>query len=110
MYREFKKALESHLENPANFLSAFKERGYFLDDLTMEPMNPTGGRKRGKGLAPEVQLLAERMAEYQPELVVSLLKRIRPYVADAMSKAGLDPDEQHHVVSFSREWPTGQFP
>jgi putative transcriptional regulator len=99
-YRELKKALESHLGNPANFLLAFKERGYFLDDLTMEPMNPAGGRKRGKALTPEVQLLAERMAEYRPELVVSLLKRICPYVADAMSRAGLDPGEQHRVVSF----------
>ena len=100
MYRELRKALESHLGSPANFLSAFRERGYFLDDLMMEPVNPTGGRKRGKGLVAEVQLLAERIAEYQPELVVSLLKRIRPYVADAMIEAGLDPNEQHHVVSF----------
>lgn len=109
VYRELKKALESHLGKPANFLSAFKERGYFLDDLMMEPMNPAGGRKRGKALAPEVQLLAERMAEYQPELVVSLLKRIRPYVADAMSKAGLDPDKQHHVVSFPGNGQQGNF-
>lgn len=109
VYRELKKALEVHLGNPANFLEAFKERGYFLDDLTLEPINSIAQRKRGQALTPEVQLLAERIAEYQPELVISLLKRIRGPVAVAMRKAGLDPDKQHHVVSFPGNGQQGNF-
>jgi putative transcriptional regulator len=100
MYRELKSALESHLGHPPDFLQAFKERGYFLDDLSLEPINSVTRGKRGRRLTPDVELLAERMSGYQPELVISLLKRIRPYVADAMSKAGLDPNKQHRTVSF----------
>ena len=46
MFREFKRALGTKLGSPADFLGAFKARGYFLDDLVLMPMHRLSGTDR----------------------------------------------------------------
>jgi hypothetical protein len=98
VYRGLKEVLQSHLGNPPNFLKAFKDRGYFLDDLALEPINSISGKKGSPVFRADVSLLARRMTEYQPEVVVTLQKRIGPFVQDAIVRAGLDV--RHYIVSF----------
>ena len=39
MYRHLRETLQSRLGDPQDFLQAFKDRGYFLDDLVLEPFD-----------------------------------------------------------------------
>ena len=54
-----------------------------------------------------VPLLARRIAEYRPQTIVTILKRIAPYVMDAHSRAGLDVP--HFAVPFPGTGQQGNF-
>jgi len=76
--------------NGANFLSEFKARGHFLDDLVLYPINQIKEKNarnehRWKG----VPLLAKRMKDYRPTAVVALMRAIEPMVVEAMDQAEL---------------------
>jgi hypothetical protein len=70
-----------------DFLRSFQAYGWYLDDLVLEPIDHL----------PKVQLLAKcreaqeslanRIETYQPEAIVSLLKRIEPFVNGAATMA-----------------------
>lgn len=90
VYRHLEKALQSHLGNSDSFLKAFREHGYFLDDLTLEPIGTVSPGERKRILKQNIPRLAQRIAEYQPQMIVTILKRIFPYVEEARSLAGVD--------------------
>src|ERR1700678_3003819 len=96
MYRHLREALQSRLGNPHDFLQAFKDRGYFLDDLVLEPFDQIPAKERAPILKQNIPRLAQRMTRYQPEIVITLLKRIDPYVQDAISRARADV--KHYCV------------
>jgi putative transcriptional regulator len=107
MYRHLRETLQSRLGDPHDFLQAFKDRGYFLDDLVMEPFGQISAKERIPILRKNVPLLAQRMTRYQPEIVVTLLKRIGPYVQDAISQAAVDV--KHYCVPFPGTGQQGNF-
>jgi putative transcriptional regulator len=107
MYRHLRETLQSRLGDPHDFLQAFKDRGYFLDDLVLEPFDQIPAKKRAPILRQNVPLLAQRMTRYQPEIVVTLLKRIGPYVEDAISQARADV--KHYCVPFPGVGQQGNF-
>jgi DNA-binding transcriptional regulator YiaG len=107
MYRHLRETLQSRLGDPHDFLQAFKDRGYFLDDLVLEPFDQTPAKERAPILRQNIPLLAQRMTRYQPEIVITLLKRIGPYVQDAISQAGADV--KHYCVSFPGNGQQGNF-
>jgi DNA-binding transcriptional regulator YiaG len=107
MYRLLRETLQSRLGDQDDFLQAFKDRGYFLDDLVLEPFDQIPATKRASILRRNVPFLARRMTRYQPEIVVTLLKRIGPYVEDAISRARADV--QHYCVSFPGTGQQGNF-
>jgi len=90
VYRHLEEALRSHLGSPDSFLKAFRERGYFLDDLTLEPIGTISPGERKRILKQNIPRLAQRIAEYQPQMIVTILKRIFPYVEEARSLAGVN--------------------
>jgi hypothetical protein len=90
LYRYLKEALQSHLGNPRDFLESFKEHGYFLDDLVLEPIQHI---PRTPIYRQNIPLLAQRITQYEPEVIVTLLKRISRHVEDAISLSGL---KVHH--------------
>ncbi len=107
VYRYLREALQAHLGNPQDFLEAFKERGYFLDDLSLEPIDRISKKDRIQIFTQNVPSLAHRIAQYNPEVVVSILTRICPYVEDAISKAKISVP--HHCVPFPGTGQQGNF-
>ncbi len=86
----------------ANFLHQFKAKGFFLDDLVLEPINHIKDKnERNKHRREGVPSLARRMATYRPSAVVALMCAIEPMVVAAMSEAGLS-DVPLYVTPFPR--------
>jgi len=98
VYRHLEESLREHLKGERDFLKAFRDRGYFLDDLMHSPVDETPVKDRKPLLKKNIPLLAKRLAQYQPEIVVTILKRIAEYVEDALSLAALDVP--HYSVPF----------
>src|SRR5690606_36617036 len=70
VYRYLREGLQAHLGNPGDFLRAFTDRGYFLDDLVTEPVDGLPRAARRQIYRRRVPLLAGRMAEMRPGIVV----------------------------------------
>ncbi len=85
VYRYLKRAFNGD----EKFLSEFKEKGYFLDDLVLEPINDKTRAARRRFHENAVSSLAERLTVYRPLAVISLLKFIEEPVRDAVLMAGL---------------------
>ena len=98
VYRYLSGALSVHLGSPSRFLETFQEHGYFLDDLALQPIVNVSATERRRILRQNTPLLARRIAEYQPQVIVTILKRIFPYVEEAKSLAGLNVP--NYPVSF----------
>jgi hypothetical protein len=107
VYRYLKDVLAPHLGESADFLSTFAARGYFLDDLVLEPVDHIPVARRDPIFRENVPMLANRMAEYRPQMIVTILKRIAPYVEEARFHAGLDVP--HHAVPFPGTGQQGNF-
>jgi hypothetical protein len=69
MTRHMRRAVESALGASSNFLESFKAYGWYLDDLVLTPVNQL---TRSQWLSAQNNL-ADRIAEYQPLAIVSLL-------------------------------------
>lgn len=88
VYRYLREALAPHL-GPGDFLSNFQAAGFFLDDLSLEPIDWQTPTQRKKVHAANVASLAERLRVYRPQAVVALLKAIEPSVIQACRQADL---------------------
>jgi hypothetical protein len=107
VYRYLKEALSAHLDQPDDFLAAFAARGYFLDDLVQQPVDQISPKERGAVFTKNVPLLAQRIAEYRPQMIVTILMRITPYVEAARRLAELEVP--HHAVPFPGTGQQGNF-
>ncbi len=86
LYRRVKKAFG----NGENFLSEFKAKGFFLDDLVLYPINQIKDKKeRNEHRRKGVPMFASRMKDDRPAAVVALMLEIEPMVVDARDQAGL---------------------
>jgi len=72
------------------FLRAFQARGFYLRDLSPEPVNHLSRSERRLARAAGVEELSIRMGRDRPEAVVVVMKGIAPHVRSAMNAAGLD--------------------
>lgn len=98
LFQQMQLAVEQAFGESANFLQTFKRYGWYLDDLVLEPVNHlTRSQRRAKCLGAQ-KSLADRIASYQPEAIVSLLIRIKPFVnaAAIMANSNTCP----YVVPF----------
>ena len=68
MLQHMQSVVELALGESDDFLKSFKAYGWYLDDLVLTP--------------------ADRIASYQPEAIVSLLRVIEPFVKAAAEQAG----------------------
>lgn len=88
MLRHMRRAVELALGESDNFLKSFKDYGWYLDDLVLTPVNNlTKSQRKAKCLDAQ-KSLADRIAAYQPEAIVSLLIGIKPFVDAAAITAG----------------------
>jgi hypothetical protein len=95
LYRYMKTALGGG----ESFLEEFRSRGFFFDDLVLVPVNHQTPSERRTLHREWTTSLAQRMREYDPLAVVTVLIGIQDAVRLAMYDAGLR-DEPHHVVPF----------
>ena len=88
MFRHMQRAVERALGESDDFLRRFKDYGWYLDDLVLAPVNKlTKAQRQAKCLNAQSSL-ADRIAAYQPEAIVSLLIVIEPFVEAASIIAG----------------------
>jgi hypothetical protein len=85
LFREIRKAFQGK----DRFLEDFKRHGFYLDDLSLEPVNHLARKDRIACCQKSVSAFAKRLRGYKPQAVVILLLSIRPMVFEAMREAGL---------------------
>ena len=71
------------------FIDVFKQSGFYLDDLVLEPVNQLTPRDRRIACKQSIAPFAKRLKDYKPVAVVILLRSIEGMVAEAMQQAGL---------------------
>ena len=76
-------AVELALGKSDDFLAAFKAYGWYLDDLVLEPVDKLSLLEREEKCLGAQISLADRIAQYQPLAIVTLLLRISDIVEAA---------------------------
>lgn len=88
MLRYMQRAVEDALGEGGDFLTRFKAYGWYLDDLVLTPVNQlTKSQRKAKCMGAQ-KSLADRIAAYRPETIVSVLMIIKPFVDAAAIMAG----------------------
>ncbi|SRR6266849_1858502 len=72
----------------ADILDRFKALGWFLDDLSLAPVDNLPEMERVAICRDAQRSLAERIAEYQPQAIVSVVKRVNDDIVAAAIAAG----------------------
>jgi hypothetical protein len=88
MTSHMRRAAELALGGSDDFLETFRGYGWYLDDLVLEPVDGLPEAERAARCRSAQGSLADRLRTYQPEAIVSLLKRIEPIVRAAAVVAG----------------------
>jgi len=85
LFREMRKAFRGD----DRFLDVFKQSGFYLDDLVLEPVNHMTARDRRTACKQSIACFAKRLKDYKPAAIVILLRSIESMIAEAMREAGL---------------------
>jgi hypothetical protein len=88
MLRNMRSAMGMASVESGDFLETFKAYGWYLDDLVLTPVNQLTKSERKTKWREAQNSLAERIAEYQPQAIVSLLLGIKDIVEAAAIAAG----------------------
>jgi len=73
-----------------DFLLRFKAYGWYLDDLVLVPVDRMRPAQRREACLAARSSLADRIAEYRPQAIVTVLLRIKEIVEAAATAAGSD--------------------
>ena len=84
----FATAFNLQFNSDTDFLTFFRGRGFFLDDLRLQPINRVD-RSRQRQAA--VSSLAIRIQDYHSMYVIAVMKGIEPHVRQAASLAAVQP-------------------
>lgn len=87
--RAFEDAFGVRFESTDEFLTFFRDQGCHLESLCAFPSHTSSGSERTRLLRESVPDLATRLQNLQPDVVVTLLKRIEPHVTKSIELAGL---------------------
>jgi hypothetical protein len=101
LLHQMKRALGEDQTADVDFLMRLKQRGWYLDDLVQTPIKEQAELK--KKIREARDDLAARIRDYNPSVVVCLLRRIRDDVEVAVLKAGSDACV--YSVSFPPQQP-----
>jgi hypothetical protein len=83
-----------------DILDRFKALGWYLDDLSLVPVNNLGSKAIRRSMCRAArQSLAERIAAYQPQAIVTVVSSIKNDVAAAAIAAGCDAPR--YVLPFA---------
>jgi hypothetical protein len=84
------RAMKSIFPWEGDFLSEFKTRGFYFDDLSLIPVNGMGRKDRKKQCEESVASLATRLREYSPATIVIIGRSIDKLIRRAIHDSGLD--------------------
>src|SRR6056297_325156 len=76
VHGQFRQALAPHIGDSPTFVDAFKQAGFYLDDLVLEPVNWLSRSERQATHAASIESLAKRLRYYEAPLVVAFMKGI----------------------------------
>ena len=85
LYRAIKQAFNGS----DDFLSGFKASGFYLDDLSLVPVNGMSPGERREQCKASIPSFSSRLREYQPASIVILLRSIDKWVREAAAQAKL---------------------
>ncbi|MGB9693893.1 MAG: hypothetical protein ACPLYF_03525 [Fervidobacterium sp.] len=71
-------------DDDSTFLKFFQEKGCYLDDLALSPVNHMTAKQRNKTLEDSIVHLSQRITDHNPDVIVIVLKRIAKYVIKAI--------------------------
>jgi hypothetical protein len=91
-----------------DFLDYFKAKGCYLDDLCLIPVNAMNKAERKSCWLKGVPLLAKRLAEYKPDVVITILLGIKDYVEEASDRAKLD-SAKRYAIPFAGNGTQGRY-
>ena len=86
----FEKAYNITFPNTANFLSFFKGKGCYLDDISTTPVDNLHGKDRKEVILNALDGFTNRLNVYNPEVIIVILKRIGQYVKSSVQEAGIE--------------------
>ena len=87
--RAFETVFRIDFSDTTSFLKFFQNKGCYLEDLTMTPVNKMPTVEREKTLELGIIRLSKKLIDFDPEAIVIVLKKIERYVKNAISIAGL---------------------
>jgi hypothetical protein len=88
MTRYMREAVESALGGTDDFLETFNGYGWYLDDLSLLPVDKLDKPERLRVCRAAQVSLTERIAAYQPTAIVTLLLSVKEIVEAAAIAAG----------------------
>ncbi|KJS29363.1 MAG: hypothetical protein VR64_21340 [Desulfatitalea sp. BRH_c12] len=71
------------------FLSVFRDRGCWLDDISHTPIDLLNRRERKEAIQKSIPNFAGRLTEASPEVVIVMLRRIKEQVSAAVQASGI---------------------
>lgn len=110
LFRHARAALDGILgtagASAREFFERFRELGFYLDDLCLEPVNDLPRNERKERCVASEATLAGRIAEYSPEVVVAIGKTFAaPSIKRALARSGVPA--RFEIVPFPN-WPDQQ--
>lgn len=107
VHGQFRQALAPQIGDSPSFVDAFKQAGFYLDDLVLEPVNWLSQSERKATHAASIASLAQRLRDYKAPLVVAFMKGIAAPVKAAITASGIPC--QFEVVPFPGNGRQGEF-
>lgn len=83
------RAMKAALPWKEDFLAKFQANGFYLDDLSLVPVNGMNPTERKRQCEASVDSLTDRLKNYQPAAIVILVRSIDTWVRKAAQQAGL---------------------
>lgn len=88
VHAQFRQALAPHIGDSPSFVDSFKQAGFYLDDLVLEPVNWLSRSERKAIHSASIASLAKRLRDYEAPLVVAFMKGIAAPVKAAIAASG----------------------
>lgn len=96
----FEKLLGRRFQSVTEFLEYFRDTGYFLDDLCLQPINKLSSREKDAARGEAVDDLARRIKKIRPRVVVCVMKAIEDHVRKAVENSDIVLSSGFHCVPF----------
>jgi hypothetical protein len=75
--------------NNSNFLEKFKEKGCYLEDLCIDPVNKLDDFSRNNARMKGIPILKIKLKKFNPSVVITLMKAISSYIDEAVEGANV---------------------